>query len=208
MRRLRIAVDVDDVLAENAAGIVAFSNQRWGTNLTVDDYDEHWAKMWQVDNAEGVERRTAEIVSTSLSAGYGHIGGALEVLERLAQHHHLMIATSRCLQVKGDTIAWIDEHFPGIFASTAVYFSGIWDELTNDSHRATKAELMTQINADVLIDDQLKHCQAVAAHGRNALLFGDYAWNQAAMLPAGVVRCTNWYEVEVAIERLASDEPA
>ena len=80
MRRLRIAVDVDDVLAENAAGIVAFSNQRWGTNLTVDDYDEHWAKMWQVDNAE-VERRTAEIVSTSLSAGYGHIGGALEVLE-------------------------------------------------------------------------------------------------------------------------------
>ena len=199
MRRLRIAVDVDDVLAENAAGIVAFSNQRWGTNLTVDDYDEHWAKMWQVDNAE-VERRTAEIVSTSLSAGYGHIGGALEVLERLAQHHHLMIATSRCLQVKGDTIAWIDEHFPGIFASTAVYFSGIWDELTNDSHRATKAELMTQINADVLIDDQLKHCQAVAAHGRNALLFGDYAWNQATVLPAGVVRCTNWYEVEVAIE--------
>ena len=207
MRRLRIAVDVDDVLAENAAGVVAFSNQRWGTNLTVDDYDEHWAKMWQVDNAE-VERRTAEIVSTSLSAGYGHIGGALEVLERLAQHHHLMIATSRCLQVKGDTIAWIDEHFPGIFASTAVYFSGIWDELTNDSHRATKAELMTQINADVLIDDQLKHCQAVAAHGRNALLFGDYAWNQATVLPAGVVRCTNWYEVEVAIERLASDEPA
>ena len=207
MRRLRIAVDVDDVLAENAAGIVAFSNQRWGTNLTVDDYDEHWAKMWQVDNAE-VERRTAEIVSTSLSAGYGHIGGALEVLERLAQHHHLMIATSRCLQVKGDTIAWIDEHFPGIFASTAVYFSGIWDELTNDSHRATKAELMTQINADVLIDDQLKHCQAVAAHGRNALLFGDYAWNQAATLPAGVVRCTNWYDVEVAIERLACDESA
>lgn len=207
MRRLRIAVDVDDVLAENAAGIVAFSNQRWGTNLTVDDYDEHWAKMWQVDNAE-VERRTAEIVSTSLSAGYGHIGGALEVLEHLARHHHLMIATSRCLQVKGDTIAWIDEHFPGIFASTAVYFSGIWDELTNDSHRATKAELMTQINADVLIDDQLKHCQAVAAHGRNALLFGDYAWNQATVLPAGVVRCTNWYDVEVAIERLASDEPA
>ena len=207
MRRLRIAVDVDDVLAENAAGIVAFSNQRWGTNLTVDDYDEHWAKMWQVDNAE-VERRTAEIVSTSLSAGYGHIGGALEVLERLAQHHHLMIATSRCLQVKGDTIAWIDEHFPGIFASTAVYFSGIWDELTNDSHRATKAELMTQINADVLIDDQLKHCQAVAAHGRNALLFGDSAWNHAPTLPAGVVRCANGYEEELASERLASDEPA
>ena len=30
MRRLRIAVDVDDVLAENAAGIVAFSNSAGG----------------------------------------------------------------------------------------------------------------------------------------------------------------------------------
>jgi hypothetical protein len=207
MRRLRIAVDVDDVLAENAAGVVAFSNQRWGTNLTVDDYDEHWAKMWQVDNAE-VKRRSAELMDAGLGTGYGHIGGALEVLERLAQQHHLMIATSRHLRVKSDTVAWIDEHFPGIFASTSVYFSGIWDELTDGSHLATKAELVVQINADVLIDDQLKHCQAVAAHGRNALLFGDYAWNQAATLPAGVVRCTNWYEVEVAIERLASDEPA
>ena len=92
MRRLRIAVDVDDVLAENAAGIVAFSNQRWGTHLTVDDYDEHWAKMWQVDNAE-VKRRSAELMDAGLGTGYGHIGGALEVLERLAQHHHLMIAT-------------------------------------------------------------------------------------------------------------------
>ena len=81
MRRLRIAVDVDDVLAENAAGIVAFSNQRWGTNLTVDDYDEHWAKMWQVDNAE-VKRRSAELMDAGLGTGYGHIGGALEVLER------------------------------------------------------------------------------------------------------------------------------
>ena len=65
MRRLRIAIDVDDVLAENAAGFVAFSNQRWGTTLQVDDYDEHWAKIWNVDNEE-VERRAKEFHNSSL----------------------------------------------------------------------------------------------------------------------------------------------
>ena len=38
VRRLRIAIDIDDVLAENAIGFVAFSNERWVTLLRVDDY--------------------------------------------------------------------------------------------------------------------------------------------------------------------------
>ena len=59
MRKLRIAVDIDDVLAENAAGFVKYSNEKWGTNLTVDDYDERWGAIWKVDSLE-VERRAQE----------------------------------------------------------------------------------------------------------------------------------------------------
>lgn len=203
MRRLRIAIDIDDVLAENAAGLVAFSNQRWGTKLTVDDYDEHWAKMWRVDQAE-MERRAAEYFHSLAARQYGHVGGAFDVLGRLSKQHHVMIATSRCLQMKHDTLAWIDEHFPGIFASTAVYFAGIWDDVQDDSHKMTKAELVNQIGADVLIDDQLKHCMAVAGEGRHAILFGDYAWNRAEELPDFVTRCHSWSEVEAAIDRIAN----
>jgi len=36
-----IAVDIDDVLANLAQEIVDFSNKNWGTNLTIDDYNEH-----------------------------------------------------------------------------------------------------------------------------------------------------------------------
>ena len=73
----------------------------------------------------------------------------------MSQVHHLMVATSRCLQVQSDTLLWIEEHFPGIFASSAVYFSGLWDTVHEGSHKLTKTELITQINADVLIDDVL-----------------------------------------------------
>lgn len=122
----------------------------------------------------------------------------------MSQVHHLMVATSRRLQVQSDTLLWIEEHFPGVFASSAVYFSGLWDTVHEDSHKLTKTELITQINADVLIDDQLKHCLAVSETGRNAILFGDYTWNRVDSLPDRVVRCHSWSEVEVEIERIAN----
>lgn len=203
MRRLRIAVDIDDVLAENAIGFVTFSNERWGTRLSVDDYNEHWSEMWRIDSEEA-ERRAYIFHDSGVIRGYAHIGGAEEVLRNMSQVHHLMITTSRRLQVQSDTLLWIEEHFPGIFASSAVYFSGLWDGMHENSHKLTKAELITQINADVLIDDQLKHCLAVSETGRNAILFGDYTWNRADSLPDKVVRCHSWSEVEVEIERIAN----
>ncbi len=203
MRRLRIAIDIDDVLAENAIGFVAFSNERWGTRLSVDDYSEHWSEMWRVDSEEA-ERRAHVFHDSGIIKGYAHVGGAEEVLRNMSQVHHLMITTSRRLQVQSDTLLWIEEHFPGIFASSAVYFSGLWDTVHEGSHKLTKTELITQINADVLIDDQLKHCLAVSETGRNAILFGDYTWNRADNLPDRVVRCRSWSEVEVEIERIAS----
>ncbi|MGI6612287.1 MAG: 5' nucleotidase, NT5C type [Candidatus Nanosyncoccaceae bacterium] len=202
MRRLKIAIDVDDVLAANAAGVVEFSNQRWGTSLTIDDYDEHWAKMWGIDLAE-LERRIEEFYASGAQRHYGHIGGSREVLTQLSRHHQLVIATSRRLYEKADTLAWIDEHFPGIFTSSAVYFSGAWDKITTDSHMLTKADLISQIEADVLIDDQLKHCVAVAETGRYAIVFGDYEWNRANHLPPRVVRCLSWIEVERTINEIA-----
>lgn len=203
MRRLRIAIDIDDVLAENAIGFVAFSNERWGTRLSIDDYSEHWSEMWRVDSEEA-ERRAHVFHDSGIIKGYAHVGGAEEVLRNMSQVHHLMITTSRRLQVQSDTLLWIEEHFPGIFASSAVYFSGLWDTVHEGSHKLTKTELITQINADVLIDDQLKHCLAVSETGRNAILFGDYTWNRADNLPDRVVRCRSWSEVEVEIERIAS----
>lgn len=40
-----IAVDLDDVLSASVPGFVAYSNKRWGTTLTLDDYDEDCAAI-------------------------------------------------------------------------------------------------------------------------------------------------------------------
>ena len=203
MRKLRIAVDIDDVLAENAAGFVKYSNEKWGTNLTVDDYDEHWGAIWKVDSLE-VERRAQEYHNSSTMRRYGHIGGAKEVLARLSERHHLLIATSSRMQMRADTVEWLNEHFDGLFLDEDIHFAGIWDNIDDSSITRTKRDIIESFGIDVLIDDQLKHCLAAAAAGANSILFGEYSWNKIDDPPRGVVRCNSWAEVEREISRLES----
>lgn len=189
-----IAIDIDDVLADNASGFVAFSNQRWGTNLTPEDYTEHWAEMWQIDETE-TERRAEEFHSAAVITGYSHDEAALPVLQWLRERYELIIVTSRRRSIETETKAWINQHYAGIFSS--INFAGIWDgPWTTASKYRTKADICQSLGADYLIDDQLKHCQAVANCGGKSLLFGTYQWNLSDALPDGVIRVADWSAVE------------
>jgi len=189
-----VAIDIDDVLADNAGGLVAWSNARWGMNLTMDDYDEHWGRMWRTDDPEVVERRALEYHDSGAFGQYAHFAEALPVLKRLAKRYRLVIVTSRRSILKPETQGWLDRHFAGVFRE--VHFAGIYDNKAQGRHAATKTALCRKIGAAYLIDDQPKHCVDAAKAGITALLFGDYAWNRSEKLPEGVVRVRDWVSVE------------
>lgn len=194
MSKRVIAVDIDDVLAASAEGWVRYSNERWGTNLTVADYTEDWAEMWGVDRAEE-EKRARELHGSGLFGSFAPDQRAMAVLRKLSRRYELVIATSRVMKVHQDTLNWLQQHYQGIFSG--VHMSGIFDKvITDETHRRTKAELCRDIGADFLIDDQLKHCVAVAEVGMEAIIFGDYPWNQSSKpLPERVTRCADWTAV-------------
>lgn len=193
MTKKTIAVDIDDVLADNAAGFVAFSNSKWGTSLTVNDYDEHWAKLWQVDHRE-TTKRVDLFHKSGVVKKYQKNTEALDVLLNLRKSFRLVIVTSRRLTLKEDTYEWIGLHFPDIFEE--IHFAGIWDVIDDRSVHATKADIALEIGADYLIDDQIKHCAAAAAAGIDSILFGNYSWNRVDRLPKGVYRAAGWQQVE------------
>lgn len=190
-----IAIDVDDVLADNAAGFVAFSNERWGTNLRPEDYDEDWMSMWGINLEEAVKRRD-ELFASGTQRKYDHNNDALHVLGRLAERYDLCIVTSRHATTKDDTRAWIHERYLGVFTDETIHFAGLWDDPDHTSVHKTKADIIVSLGADYIIDDQLKHCTAVASRGRKAVLFGNYTWNQATELPDNVTRAKDWVAVE------------
>lgn len=190
-----IAIDVDDVLADNAGGFVAFSNERWGTNLKPEDYDEDWMTMWGIDLEEAVKRRDV-LFASGTQRKYDHNHDALHVLRRLAVRFNLSIVTSRHAATRDDTRAWIHERYPNIFTDETIHFAGLWDDPDHTSIHKTKADVIESLGAEYLIDDQLKHCLAVASSGRKAVLFGNYSWNQASELPRNVTRASDWAAVE------------
>ena len=189
-----IGVDIDDVLAANAEGFINFSNQRWGTRLRPEDYTEHWAKLWQVD-IEEVERRAGELHDSGVIAAYRHNDAALPVLQALKADYTLLAMTSRRISIEQLTRQWIDTHYKGIFDD--VKFAGIFDVPVNaEIHTLTKSDLFSQHKVDYVIDDQLKHCMAAADLGIDALLFGNYTWNQTDQALSGkVARVSDWQAV-------------
>lgn len=196
-----IAVDIDDVLAASAEAFVKFSNERWGTHLEVDDYHEDWAQMWQVDRAEELERAKVVYHSGMIKGFRPHHPSAGTVLRELTKRFRLIIVTSRASALRDGTVEWIEKHYPGLFEE--VHMTGFYDTFMDEEfkddrmHKRTKGEMLSQLGADYLIDDQPKHCLAAAELEIEAVLFGDYRWNHdLKTLPDSVTRCVDWLEVE------------
>lgn len=193
MSKSIIAVDIDDVLSENVPAFVAWCNKQYSLDLTVDEYDEDWSRMWQVDHAEAT-RRNGEFHASRAMASYKHDAQAIDVLKALKQRYDLVVITSRPNHVRDLTLEWLERAYPGLFDS--VHFAGMWDVITQESHKATKADLARKLDIAYLIDDQPKHVLAVSSLGIPAVMFGDYGWNRDIDLPAGVVRCVDWAAVK------------
>lgn len=189
-----IALDLDDVLAGNVETFVKFSNERWQTNLTVEDFDEDFRTLWGVDHTE-VERRMVEFADSGIVADYPHFEDAVPVVHKLSQSYDLVIVTSRRSALMQHTAVWLEQYFGHVFKD--VRHAGFYDNLHDEgSWRKTKADICREIGADYLVDDQLKHCIAAAEAGIESLLFGNYSWNKAESLPKGIRRVSDWAEVE------------
>lgn len=198
--RKTIAIDIDDVLSLHAQAFTEFSNERWGTQLTADDYDDDWSLLWELDKELEEHRAEMDVRANEFFAkriaGMAHIQDAYEVLVKLKKDFNLVIVTSRRLQIKAETLAWIDEKFPGIFEQSDIYFAGFYDKINAGSAYRNKGDIVRDLQADYLIDDQVKHCNGAAEHGIRALLFGGYAWHERSEIHEDVIPIGSWREVK------------
>ncbi|MCA9327102.1 hypothetical protein KDA14_01085 [Candidatus Saccharibacteria bacterium] len=194
MKKLIIAVDIDDVLAAEAEFVIKYSNAEWGHELTLDDYTEHWA-FWGYEHTHPeFERRAAKLHEPGIVSKYRIIPGSMDVLKKLSRQYELIIVTSRRRRVEEETRQWLNMHFPGVFSE--VVLTGFWDEVQRaDRHLLSKGSLLKDKQVSYVIDDQPKHCLSAAEHGIKAVLYGDYAESRGIDLPKGVVRCKDWREV-------------
>lgn len=193
-----IAVDIDEVLGEYAPEFVAFSNERWGTNLRVEDYHENWSELWQIEHDQARPRVDA-INNSDIVTRLKPVAHADRALELLSERYDIVLVTARPTIFEKDTRAWLERHYKSL--SPDIHFIGMFDGvITDTSYLKTKSLVYSQIQPVFVIDDQIKHCQAAADLGIDAILFGDYPWNRDKPENDLITRCADWNHVMAHIE--------
>jgi 5'-nucleotidase len=175
-RRLRIAVDMDEVIADAFGKHLRQYNQRAGTNLTPELVSEKG--LGALIPAGQREEFNAIPHTDGFFADLELIAGSREALLELSRKHDIYI-TSAAMEVPGsfaDKFQWLETHFPFIPPSRIVFCGdkGI-------------------INADVLIDDRSRHFKGFP--GTGILFTAPHNVSEAADL-----RANNWNDVMELLE--------
>ena len=201
-RRLVIAMDCDDLLLPGVYTMLKFYKKKYNFEVNparfYDGTPEDWGVGGDLELQKRIEmyykrRKTARDLITPFPEAVEKVG------KWAAKNHELHLLTARSHFVEPVTKKMVDLHFNGLFKSI-IHTNGF-----GAGPRATKGEVCRDLNADLLIDDHIHHCENALDNGvPNGIVFGDYEWNQSSKLRKGLVRCINWHYTDIEVDRIAA----
>ena len=182
--RLRIGIDVDDVLAESLPGYLEAFRRRFGREVRIEE------AAWEIF------RRYPDISATQMWGFFSELEAsdflgtrpvypeAVNAVKALViDGHRLFVVTGRLTQHRDHTRRLLQR--AGLLE--------LFEDLVHRDHEAAadyKPRIAREMKLDLLIEDELHVALAAAAVPIPVLLF-DRPWNQAE-LPAGVTRVMDW----------------
>lgn len=172
----RIAVDMDEVMADTVLEHLRRYNQEFGERLTKDDLEGKW--LWQVVPSDRHDRLAAYLDEDDFFADLPLMAEAQRVLERLSGDHEVFVA-SAAMEVPRSFAAkfhWLQRYFPFLPQSNFVFCG-------------TKSIL----HADYLIDDNPRQLRAFSGKG---LLFSTPHNLSLTAESHGWHRVDDWLAVE------------
>jgi 5'(3')-deoxyribonucleotidase len=168
----RIAVDMDEVLADALSEHLARYNRDHGEAITKSHLHGKW--LWDIVSADRREQLEAYLRSEDFFEDLPVVEDSQDVLAKLSQHYEIFIATAAMEFPNsfGSKYRWLLRHFPFI-PPTHFVFCG------------DKSILL----ADYLIDDTFRHFERFRGQG---ILFS--APHNAEV--TGFRRVAGWREIE------------
>ncbi len=202
MRRPTIAIDIDDTIADSTESLRLLVNKRVGVELSKEAYKvqgEYWGYYERVWEAHGLTGKVShDDFAKEMVDDQSHVPllpGALLAIQELSKRYTVILLTARDSSWELATRRWLRDRF-GDF-DVDLYFC----ESHKDAKAKTKGELCKDIEARLLIDDNVGHCQSALDSGVEAILFGEYGWHTNT--PNGVRKCKDWQAV---LEYLAAKQ--
>ncbi|MBI5803928.1 hypothetical protein HY450_01660 [Candidatus Pacearchaeota archaeon] len=170
---MKIAVDVDEVLASLIDAVLKYYNNLNGTCFAREDFKSY--NWWDV-----LGREKEEVVSmyydfwkSPYSEDINPVRGSLFGIDSLSRKNKIISVTSRQFDFITQTKRWIEQHYYNKIQE--VYFT---NELSNNkSGSFTKSEICLREGVDLLIDDHVRHAVDCAEHGIDVLIMNS-PWNR------------------------------
>lgn len=187
--RLRLGIDLDGVIADFNAGWIARYNAEFDADLLPEHVD-----VWEAPATLTHFTNMREFWRWARTSGGGAsifrvlepYPDALDALVRLAQHHRVVIVTTKPAFAVHDTFEWIGEHR---IPTTEVH-------IVDDK---------ASVDCDVYLEDADHNLVKLAAVHHDAVVCRFVRpWNRPH---AGVVDIESWAEFESLVERLSSGTP-
>jgi len=184
---MKIAIDLDDVLALSLIDFIDFYNEKFEKKITLEDFTG-----FSLNESIGmpIEKERKLLEEYDASHHYDKIKpmeGAKEAIKELSENHELVIVTSRPQKREEQTRKWLENYIEGI---KEVFF--IRQEYGGESK--TKGEVCKEIGAELLIEDNLDYAESCVDEGIRVLLF-DYPYNQEENISPSITRVKSWKEV-------------
>jgi len=170
--RKRIAVDMDEVMADAVAEHLRRYNRDFQEQVTVADLEGKW--LWDIVQMDRHHALEAYLRSEDFFAVLDVMPDAQRVMRALQEHYDVFIATA-AMEVPTSFTAkykWLGQHFPFISPSHIVFCGD-----------------KSIIRADYLIDDNPRQLQRF--HGEGIL----YSSHHNVSV-TGFRRVNNWLDVE------------
>ena len=168
----RIAVDMDEVMADTLGELLARYSREQHTSLTKQDIQGKW--LWQVLPPEGQKRIDSYLLSDGFFEDIPVIPGSQEVLLRMSRRYQIFIATAAMA-------------FPGSFGSKYRWLRRHYDFLSPQNFVFCGDKSI--LHADFLIDDMPRNLASFQGEG---ILFTA----PHNVHTSGYRRVDNWRDIE------------
>jgi uncharacterized HAD superfamily protein len=184
-----IAIDIDEVLGQFMKALVEFHNNKYKTNLKLEDFFSY--KFWEVwgGTKEEAIQKVYDFHKTNYFKNIIPVKDSQESVKKIKENNKLFIITSRQDDVIEETKNWIEKNFPNTFSN--IYFT---NHFSKNGIQKTKKEICDLIDIDILIEDSLEYSLECIKPNRKIFLL-DYPWNKKDVLPTGIERVYSWKEI-------------
>lgn len=183
---MRIAIDIDNVIANLQLTVVNLFNDKYGTNYTLNDFDDF--------NIENVLPFQEAIDMKEMYASediYNHVkpiaGSQDGVRKLISAGHEVYLVTDAIPKNYYNKVQWIKNFFPII-----------------DEAHIVSMKHKQLFKCDVMIEDNVHNLIAGTHYHRICL---DYKWNRNVRdWVYDIHRCSNWHEIVNIVNKLNKEE--